>query len=110
MRRPDKFPYAKPVYAGAVAFLGALVAALSDDTVTGAEWVTIASATVVAVGAVYGVTGTEAGTGTLPAPAICSRTAAGRLKTRARYGKSHAATPPAAARIAARVASSGSWT
>lgn len=56
---PARFPAAKAVYAGLVAFLGALGTAMTDDIVTGSEWVTIASATVVAVGAVYGVTSTD---------------------------------------------------
>lgn len=54
------FDYAKPVYAALVAFLGALGTALADDEAVGPiEWVAIATATVVAAGAVFGVAGTE---------------------------------------------------
>ena len=46
---------AKPVYAGAVAFLGGLVIAIADNGVSGPEWVTIALATTVAIGGVLGL-------------------------------------------------------
>lgn len=45
----------KAVFAGVIAFLGALQTAMLDDVVTNAEWVTIASATVAALALVYGV-------------------------------------------------------
>lgn len=70
MASPVKFAYAKPVYGGAVAFLGSLGTAMIEVTkdgrvveqagvVTGQEWIAVVLATVVAVGAVFGVTGTE---------------------------------------------------
>jgi hypothetical protein len=38
----------------AVTFLGALSVAIADNVVTGQEWVTIASATLIAAGGVFG--------------------------------------------------------
>lgn len=43
------------VYSGVVAFLGTLTVALTDEVVTGLEWVTIASATVIAIGGAAGL-------------------------------------------------------
>jgi len=43
------------VYSGLVAFLGTLGVAMTDGAVSGLEWVTIASATVVAVGGAAGL-------------------------------------------------------
>ena len=43
------------VYSGIVAFLGGLTLALADGAVTGLEWVTIASTTVIAVGGAAGL-------------------------------------------------------
>ncbi|WGX98715.1 hypothetical protein [Nocardioides sp. L-11A] len=48
-------PYAKAVVAGTVAFCGALGTALADGNVSGVEWCGIIPATVVAIGAVFGV-------------------------------------------------------
>lgn len=48
-------PYAKAVVAGTVAFCGTLGTALADGTVSGVEWCAIIPATVIAVGAVFGV-------------------------------------------------------
>jgi hypothetical protein len=45
--------YAKFIVAAAVAGLTALAAALTDDTVTNAEWVTIGLATLGAVGVFF---------------------------------------------------------
>lgn len=54
-------PYAKAVVGTAVAFLGSLGAAMADHHgVTGEEWVAIATTTVVAAGAIFGVTNTPA--------------------------------------------------
>lgn len=48
--------YVKAVYAGLVAFLGALLAVLQvGEGITAAAWVTIALATVLAVGGVLGL-------------------------------------------------------
>ena len=65
MNHPMRFAYAKPIYAALVALLGALGTALTDGGISAEEWVTIASATVLAAGAVYGVTGTEPRSGDL---------------------------------------------
>ena len=50
---------AKALYAGAVAFLGAVAAILVGDVgfadITAGQWVTIALATVLAVGGVFGL-------------------------------------------------------
>ena len=46
---------AKAIAAGAVAFGGALAAALTDGGVTSSEWVAIAVATIVAVAGVWAV-------------------------------------------------------
>ena len=52
----DKFkPYAKAIIGALVAGLTALGTALTDDTVTGAEWVAVAVATLTALGVVYAV-------------------------------------------------------
>jgi len=48
-------PYAKAVLAAAIAGLGALGTALTDGSVSTAEWVAVASAVVVALGVVWGV-------------------------------------------------------
>ena len=45
----------KAVVGALVAGLGALTTALSDGSVTASEWVTVALATVVAAGGVWGV-------------------------------------------------------
>lgn len=74
---PFRFRYAKPVYGGAVAFLGALSTAMLEvkdagvvveaaGVVTANEWVTTLLATIIAVGAVFGVTGTEPKKGGVP--------------------------------------------
>jgi hypothetical protein len=47
--------YIKAIIATLVAALGALATALTDDVVTGSEWVTVALAAVVAAGGVYGI-------------------------------------------------------
>lgn len=47
--------YAKGLIATGVAFLGSLATALADGTVTPLEWVGIATATLVAAGAVVSV-------------------------------------------------------
>ena len=56
---PQKTTAAKAVvgavYSGVVAFLGTLTVALADEVVTGLEWVTIASATVIAIGGAAGL-------------------------------------------------------
>jgi hypothetical protein len=52
--------YAKGIIATGVAFLGTLGTALADGTVTPLEWVGIASATLVAAGAVVGVANASA--------------------------------------------------
>lgn len=46
---------AKAVVAGGVAFGGGLATALADGTVTPLEWVAVGTATLVALGAVFGV-------------------------------------------------------
>lgn len=46
---------AKAVVAGGVAFGGALGTALADGSVTPLEWVVVATTTLVALGAVFGV-------------------------------------------------------
>lgn len=46
---------AKAIVAAVIAGLGTLVTALTDETVTASEWATIALATVVALGAVFGI-------------------------------------------------------
>ncbi len=43
------------VYSGIVAFLGTLGVALADGSITSLEWVTIASATVIATGGAAGL-------------------------------------------------------
>ncbi len=43
------------IYSGLVAFLGTLGVAISDESITGLEWVTIASATVIAIGGAAGL-------------------------------------------------------
>lgn len=48
--------YAKAIAAAAIAGLGALGTALGDNAVSGQEWVTIASVTLVALAAVAGIT------------------------------------------------------
>ena len=48
-------PYAKAIVGALVAGLTALGTALADDTVTGAEWVGVAVATLGALGIVYAV-------------------------------------------------------
>lgn len=48
-------PYYKAVLACVIAFAGAGATAAADGAITGPEWWTIALATVVALGAVYGV-------------------------------------------------------
>ena len=56
---PDEAPPTRPtkaVFAGLIAALGGVATALADNGVTSLEGVTIALATVTAVGAVYGVT------------------------------------------------------
>jgi hypothetical protein len=59
--------FLKAIYAGAAACLAALGTALVQAhtfaAVSDAAWVTIASATVLAFGAVYGVTNIQGGTG-----------------------------------------------
>ena len=47
---------AKAIYAGLVTFLGSLLAVMqSADVITGASWIAIALATVVAIGGVLGL-------------------------------------------------------
>lgn len=48
-------PYAKALIAALVAGLSALQVASNDNTVTAAEWVQVASATVAALGLVWAV-------------------------------------------------------
>lgn len=48
-------PYAKAFVGAAVAGLGAAGTALTDGVISGQEWVAIASATIVALGVVFGV-------------------------------------------------------
>lgn len=48
-------PYAKAIVAGLIAGLGVLGSALVDDTVTPAEWVGVAGATLAGLGIVYAV-------------------------------------------------------
>lgn len=47
--------YAKSIVAALVAGLGALQTAMQDDVVTHNEWIAVASATVAALGLVWGV-------------------------------------------------------
>lgn len=47
--------YAKAIVAALIAGLTALGTALTDETVTTAEWTAVAVATLVALGAVWGV-------------------------------------------------------
>lgn len=47
--------YAKALWGALVAGLGALSTAITDGSVTTAEWVTIASAAVIALGVIWGV-------------------------------------------------------
>ena len=47
--------YIKAIYATVLAFLGTLGTAITDETVTGGEWITIATATILAAGGVYGL-------------------------------------------------------
>src|SRR5881628_1211689 len=77
---PVKFPYAKPVYGAAVAFLTAFVAARADGGVTGDEWLTIALGTLVAGGAVFSVTGTEPKDGPVRAPVAHGQRGAGEVE------------------------------
>ena len=53
-------PYAKAVVAGTVTLCGGLGTALTDGHVSAVEWCTIIPATVVAVGAVFGIRNTPA--------------------------------------------------
>jgi hypothetical protein len=53
-------PYAKAFVGAAVAGLGSAGVALNDGHINASEWVTIASATLVAFGAVFGVKNTTA--------------------------------------------------
>lgn len=48
-------PYAKAIVGALVAGLGALGTALTDGAVSAQEWVAVASATLVALGVVFGV-------------------------------------------------------
>ena len=48
-------PYAKAIVGGLLAGLGALGTALVDNTVTPAEWVGVATATLAGLGIVYAV-------------------------------------------------------
>lgn len=52
---------AKALVATAVAGLGALSTALVDDRISQGEWVTVATAAVVALGAVWGIPNRQAG-------------------------------------------------
>lgn len=54
-------PYTKAVVAGLLAGLGALGTALVDNTVSPAEWVGVASATLAGLGLVYAVPNRPAG-------------------------------------------------
>lgn len=56
-------PYGKAITGSVVAGLGALGAALSDGTVSPVETVTIASATVVALGAIWTIPNADTRTG-----------------------------------------------
>lgn len=47
--------YAKAVVGGAIAFLSSLATALSDNNISGQEWVTAAIAGLLGLGIVYGV-------------------------------------------------------
>lgn len=47
--------YIKAIYATVLAFLSTLGTAYSDQMLTGAEWITIATATILAAGGVYGL-------------------------------------------------------
>ena len=47
--------FVKAIYAGAVAFLGSLLTGMQAGELTGVVWVTIALATVLAVGGVLGL-------------------------------------------------------
>ncbi|UUW87389.1 hypothetical protein [Pimelobacter simplex] len=53
-------PYAKAVVAGVVTLGAGLGTALTDGHVSAVEWCTIIPATVVAVGAVFGIRNTPA--------------------------------------------------
>lgn len=48
-------PYAKAIIAALIAGLSALAAGLEDNSLTSQEWITIALAFVVALGAVFAV-------------------------------------------------------
>ena len=48
-------PYAKAIIAAAVTFLGALVTALDDGSISASEWLTAVIALLVAGGAVFSV-------------------------------------------------------
>lgn len=48
-------PYAKAIVGALIAGLGAVGTALTDNTISTQEWVAIASATLVALGVVFGV-------------------------------------------------------
>lgn len=52
-------PYAKAIVGALVAGLGVLGTALTDGQVTSVEWVGVASATLVALAAVWGVPNTQ---------------------------------------------------
>lgn len=52
-------PYAKALIGAAVAGLGSAAVALNDGHVTAGEWVAIASASLVTLGAVFGVPNKE---------------------------------------------------
>lgn len=52
--------YIKAIYGAAVAFLGALGTAMTDSTVTGQEWIVIATGTILAAGGVFGLRNRDA--------------------------------------------------
>ena len=47
--------YVKAIYAGAVTFLGALIAAMQAGDLTTTAWLTIALATIISMGGVLGL-------------------------------------------------------
>ena len=51
--------YAKAIVGAIIAGLGPLYLALSDGHVTGQEWITVATATLTALGVVWGVPNTD---------------------------------------------------
>lgn len=64
-------PYAKAIVGTGVAFLGTLGTALADGVVSPIEWVGIASATLIAAGAVWGISnGAETVVGSDEPPAV----------------------------------------